>query len=116
MHSRFRTPATAIVAQSLWASLLVLTGTFQQLVDYTAFAVVLFAGVAVTALFVLRFRNPVVERPFKAWGYPVAPFVFVVTSAAMVVNSIWRNPVTSAAGLLVISAGVPLYLLMRRWR
>jgi len=116
VHSRFRTPATAIVAQSLWASLLVLTGTFQQLVDYTAFAVVLFAGVAVTALFVLRFRNPVVERPFKAWGYPLAPFVFVVTSAAMVVNSIWRNPVTSAAGLLVISAGVPLYLLMRRWR
>ena len=115
LHSRFRTPAIAIVAQSLWSSLLVLTGTFQQLVDYTAFAVVLFAGVAVVALFVLRHRHPAVDRPFKAWGYPIAPFVFVATSAIMVANSMWQNPGPSAAGLLVIAAGVPVYLLMRRW-
>ena len=110
LHSRFRTPANAIVAQSVWSSLLVLTGTFQQLVDYTAFA-----GVAVMALFVLRHRHPAVDRPFKAWGYPIAPFVFVVTSAIMVANSMWQNPGPSAAGLLVIATGVPVYFLMRRW-
>ena len=116
VHPRFRTPVTAIVAQSVWASLLVLTGTFQQLVDYTAFAVVLFAGVAVVALFVLRYRHPAAHRPFKAWGYPVAPLIFIVASAAMVANAIWRNPAPSAAGLVVIAAGVPIYLWMRRSR
>ena len=116
VHPRFRTPVTAIVAQSVWASLLVLTGTFQQLVDYTAFAVVLFAGVAVVALFVLRYRHPTAHRPFKAWGYPVAPLIFIVASAAMVANAIWRNPAPSAAGLVVIAAGVPIYLWMRRSR
>ena len=115
VHPRFRTPTVAIVAQSAWASLLVLSGTFQQLVNYTGFAVVLFAGVAVTSLFVLRFRQPTAHRPFKAWGYPVAPLVFVVASAAMVVNAIGRSPGPSAAGLLVIGAGVPLYLFFR-WR
>ena len=95
LHRRYRTPATAIVAQSAWAGLLVLTGTFQQLVDYTAFAIVLFAGVAVVALFVMRHRDPAAPRPFKAWGYPIAPLIFVVASAAMVANAIWRNPAAS---------------------
>ncbi len=115
VHPKFRTPIIAIVAQSAWAGLLVLSGTFQQLVGYTGFAVVLFSGVAVAALFVLRFRQPTAHRPYKAWGYPAAPMVFIVASAAMVVNAIARNPGPSAAGLLVIGAGVPLYLLFR-WR
>lgn len=116
IHPVFRTPATAIIAQSLWASILVLTGTFEQLVAFTAFAVVLFAGVAVGALFVLRARNPTAERPFKAWGYPFAPFLFIVVSMAMVANSIWRSPVISVAGLVVIAAGIPIYFFMRRLR
>ena len=114
VHPRFRTPVAAIVAQSVWAGVLVLTGTFEQLVAYTGFAVVLFAGVAVTALFVLRRRDPLAPRPFRAWGYPAAPFVFVAASALMVGNAIWRDPGTSAAGLLVIAAGVPVHLFFRR--
>ena len=114
VHPRFRTPAAAIVAQSGWAGLLVLSGTFRQLVDYTAFAVVLFAGVAVAALFVLRFREPAAPRPFRAWGYPLAPLVFVVTSAALVVNAIRINPAPSLAGMALIAAGVPVYFLARR--
>ena len=111
---RFRTPLVAIVAQGVWASLLVLSGRFEQLVEYTGFAVVLFAGVAVASLFVLRRRNPDEPRPFRAWGYPVAPFVFVVASLLIVLNALWRSPATSGAGLLVIVSGVPIYLLMRR--
>lgn len=114
VHPRFRTPAAAIVAQSAWAGVLVLSGTFRQLVDYTAFAVVLFAGVAVTALFVLRFREPAAPRPFRAWGYPAAPLVFVLTSAALVVNAVRINPGPSLAGMALIGAGVPVYFLVRR--
>lgn len=113
VHPRFRTPAAAIAAQSAWAGVLVLSGTFYQLIDYTAFAVVLFAGVAVAALFVLRFRAPTAHRPFRAWGYPAAPLVFVVFSAAIVVNAVRLNPGPSLAGIVLIGAGVPVYFLTR---
>ena len=114
VHPKFHTPATAIMAQSLWSGLLVLTGTFDQLVEYTGFAVVLFAGVAVTALFVIRRREPNAERPFKAWGYPTAPLVFSASSLLLVLNAMWRSPETSLAGLSIIAAGVPMYFLF--WR
>ena len=114
VHPRFRTPVVAIAAQAVWASALVLTGRFEQLVEYTGFAVVLFNGVAVAALFVLRHRVPDEPRPFRAWGYPVVPFVFVVASLLIVLNALWRSPTTSGVGLLVIVAGVPFYALMRR--
>ena len=114
VHPRYRTPTTAIIAQSLWSGVLVLTGTFDQLVEYTGFAVILFAGIAVTVVFVLRRREPDAPRPYKAWGYPIAPLVFVTASLMMVANAIWRSPGTSLAGLAIIAAGVPIYWLM--WR
>jgi APA family basic amino acid/polyamine antiporter len=114
VHPRFRAPVVAIVAQSVWSSILVLSGTLAQLVSYTGFALVLFAGIAVAALFVLRRRDPDAPRPFRAWGYPWTPAVFVIASAVMVVNEIWRNPGTSAAGLFIIAAGLPVYWWMRK--
>jgi APA family basic amino acid/polyamine antiporter len=113
VHGRYRTPAFAIAAQGLWSGLLVLSGTFGQLVDYTGFAVVLFAGVAVAGLFVLRWREPDAERPFRALGYPVAPGVFVLASLAIVVNAVVSNPGPSAAGAAIIALGVPIYLLIQ---
>jgi len=114
VHPRFRTPVIAIVAQGIWSSVLVLSGTLSQLVSYTGFAVVLFSGVAVAALFVLRRRQPLVERPFSALGYPWAPALFVLASLVMVINEIWRNGSTAAAGIAVIAAGLPVYYLMQR--
>ena len=114
VHPRFRTPVAAIVAQSVWSGLLVLAGTFDQLLLYTGFAIVTFAGAAVSALFVLRRRDPSAARPFRAWGYPVAPGVFVAASAAMVVNAVWSAPAASGAGVLLIAAGIPLYVLFSR--
>jgi len=114
VHPRFHAPVSAIVAQALWSGVLVLSGTLSQLVSYTGFAVVLFAAVAVSALFVLRRRHPDVERPFRAWGYPWAPALFVIASAAMVANELWRSPQTSAAGLAIIAAGIPFYWWMTR--
>lgn len=94
--------------------MLVLSGTLSQLVSYTGFAVVLFSGIAVVALFVLRRRDRYVHRPFSALGYPWAPAIFVAATAVMVANEIWRNGATIAAGLAIIAAGVPVYYVMRR--
>jgi len=114
IHPRFRAPTWAIVAQALWSGVLVLSGTLSQLVSYTGFALALFSGVAVSAVFVLRRRHPEAERAFRAWGYPWAPAVFVLASALMVVNQIWRDPRHSLFGLLVIAFGVPFYWWMAR--
>jgi APA family basic amino acid/polyamine antiporter len=76
--------------------------------------VVLFAGIAGVALFVLRRRDAGEARPFRAWGYPVAPGVFVVASALIVLNAMWRSPGPSGAGLAIILAGLPLYFLLRK--
>jgi len=114
VHPRFHTPAAAIVAQGAWSGVLVLSGTLSQLVAYTGFAVVLFAGIAVSAVFVLRHRIPDDPRPFRALGYPWAPAIFVVASAAMVVNEIWRDPGPALTGVALIAAGIPVYLLARR--
>jgi APA family basic amino acid/polyamine antiporter len=114
VHPRFRAPVSAIATQAVWSGILVLCGSLSQLVSYTGFAVVLFSGIAVAALFVLRRQDGAVERPFRAWGYPVAPAVFVLASAVMVGNEIWRNPRPSIAGLAIIALGIPLYFWLRR--
>src|SRR5262249_15318159 len=116
IHPRFHVPARAVVAQAIWSGVLVLCGTLSQLVSYTGFALVLFSAVAVAAVFVLRYREPDRPRPFRAWGYPWAPGIFVLASIAVLGNEIWNNVWTSAAGLAVIAAGVPMYLWMRRRR
>ena len=114
VHPRYRTPVAAIVAQALWSSVLVLTAGADTLVNYTGFAIVLFSGAAVLALFVLRRRDSAAARPFSAWGYPVAPAVFVVVSGIILVNGVLAAPTPTLAGVGVIALGVPLYLLFRR--
>ena len=113
VHPRFHTPAAAIVAQSVWSSVLVLSGTLSQLVSYTGFAVVLFSAIAVLALFVLRRRDGGAARPFSAIGYPWGPGLFVAASAVMLANEMWRNPVPTLVGAALIVAGVPVYYVIR---
>jgi APA family basic amino acid/polyamine antiporter len=116
VHPRFHTPATAIVAQSVWSSVLVLSGTLSQLVSYTGFAVVLFSAIAVVALFVLRRRDRGSRRQFSAIGYPWAPALFVVASAVMLGNEVWRNPLPTLMGSALIALGVPAYFFVRARR
>jgi len=92
----------------------VLTATAGALVNYTGFAIVLFSGIAVAALFVLRRREPDAPRPFHAWGYPLAPAIYAIGSAAILVNGLYRAPGPTGAGALIIAAGVPVYLVFRR--
>ena len=113
VHPRFKTPAMSVAAQSVWASVLVLTGSAETLTLYTGFAVTLFATIAVAAIFVLRHREPNAPRPFKAVGYPFTPAVFVIVGFAMVINAIYRDPGPAGAGLIVIALGIPVYLWFR---
>jgi APA family basic amino acid/polyamine antiporter len=114
VHVRYRTPAVAIVAQAVWSSLLVLSAKANALVNYTGFSIVLFSGVAVVALFVLRSRQPQAERPFRAYGYPVMPVLYVLASALILANGLVKDPGPTGAGVLVIAAGIPLYLWFQR--
>ena len=116
VHGRYRTPAAAIVAQTIWTALLILSAKADALVNYTGFALVLFSGWAVIALFVLRAKDPSAPRPFRAWGYPIAPALFVAASVAILVNGLWKEPAPTGAGLLIIAAGVPLYAFYGRRR
>jgi APA family basic amino acid/polyamine antiporter len=119
IHPTYQTPARSIIAQAIWSSILVLSGGANALTTYTGFAVVLFAGIAVLSLFVLRQREPNAPRPFKAWGYPVAPGIFVVASLAIVLNALYADLIMpirtnapwgpAAIGLIIIGLGVPLY-------
>ena len=116
IHPTFKTPAVSITAQAAWATVLALTGSVDALGNYVAFAITLFAGIAVAAVFVLRAREPNAPRPFKALGYPFTPAIFVLFSLVMVVNAIYRQPLATGTGLLVIASGIPLYLYYRRGR
>jgi APA family basic amino acid/polyamine antiporter len=108
VHPRYRTPAIAIIAQAMWSSLLVLSGTFEQLLTYTGFGVILFSALAVLSLFFVR-RTPTQAEVFRAWGYPWAPALFCLVGFAIVINTIVEAPGVATAGLAVMAAGIPIY-------
>jgi len=122
----YRTPARAILAQGLFSTLLVLSGGAMALTTYTAFTITLFNGIAVAALFVLRRRDAGAPRPFSTFGYPWAPGLFAAVSLVIVANALWTDllrPIwrgtplgPSAAGLVVIALGLPLYAWFTRSR
>jgi APA family basic amino acid/polyamine antiporter len=111
-----RVPAWAIIAQGAWASVLALSGTFDQLTTYSIFALWVFFGITAASVFVLRRKMPDAPRPYRTLGYPVVPFVFILVAAWLVINTIMTSPVESAAGLALIALGVPVYLYFRRRR
>jgi APA family basic amino acid/polyamine antiporter len=114
VHPKYKTPARSVVAQAIWATLLVLTGSLDALGNYVGFSITLFAGIAVAAVFVLRAREPNAPRPFKAIGYPITPALFVIASLAIVLNAFYANPRVSVLGTLLILSGIPVYLWFRR--
>jgi basic amino acid/polyamine antiporter, APA family len=109
---RFGTPALAIALQALWSVLLVTTGSFEQLFNYTGFTILLSSGAAVAGLFVVR-RHELREEP-RLWLTMLAPAAFVIACAAIVVNTIWGAPKTAALGCLLIAAGLPVLYWSRR--
>jgi basic amino acid/polyamine antiporter, APA family len=114
VHSSYRTPATAIVAQAMWTSLLILAAAGNTLVNYTGFAITVFLGFAVAAVFVLRAKKPDEVRPYRAWGYPFFPALYVVASIAILLNALWTGLDAAMASAVVMAAGLPLYWWFRK--
>jgi APA family basic amino acid/polyamine antiporter len=114
IHPRFKTPAVSIIAQAAFAILLVLTGSLDALANYVGFAITLFLGLAVAAVFVLRAREPNAPRPFRAWGYPVTPAIFTIACAVIVVNAFYSDTRRTLIGAAIILAGIPVYAIFRR--
>src|ERR1700693_5534050 len=112
VHPKYRTPGRALIFQGVLASLMALTGTFEELTSLFIFAGWIFYGLAVVALFRMRYTEPDLPRPYRCWGYPWVPGIFVAGALALTVN-IWRErPGRSSIGLLMIVAGLPFY---RAW-
>ena len=119
LHPRFRTPALAIVLQAAWAIVLVLTGTYGELIDSVVFADWIFFGLTVAALFVFRRRRTGEgggAKPFRSPFYPILPALFVAAAAFVVVSVIVSNPRRAGAGTLLLATGVPVYFWMTRRR
>lgn len=113
VHARYRTPHRAILIQAVWASVLVLTGTYRELftrVIYTEWA---FFGLMALGLFVLR-RRQGVEREYSVWGYPILPLIFVVACFAIVVNQLVSDPAEAVTGLSLVLLGLPVYYFWAR--
>jgi APA family basic amino acid/polyamine antiporter len=109
VHPRFRTPGFSILIQAIWASLLTLLGTFEQIFTFSMFIAILFWIAATASVFTLRKKRPDLPRPYKTWGYPVVPAVFIIASTGILLNTLVEKPVEALAGLLLTVLGIPAY-------
>jgi APA family basic amino acid/polyamine antiporter len=114
IHPRYRTPARSLWAQTAWALVLTFSGTYDQLYTYVVFAAVLFHVGTAAAVFVLRRTRPEAPRPYRAWGYPVVPGLFLLACLLIVGNTLAEKPVESLLGLGLVALGLPAYAWMRR--
>jgi len=114
LSDRTRVPVYALLFQAIWASVLAISGTFDQLSDYVIFASWIFYGLVTSSVFVLRRKLPHAPRPYRTPGYPIVPLVFVLVAAWLVVNTLLNRPVESVAGLVLIALGLPIYFYYRR--
>ena len=111
-----KTPANALIIQGIWASVLVLSGTFDQLTDMIIFAVFIFYGATSLGVIILRFKMPDAKRPYKVWGYPVVPAIFIIFCIALIFNTIIARPREAAFGTILILTGLPVYWYLNRKR
>jgi APA family basic amino acid/polyamine antiporter len=109
IHPKFLTPARALIFQGVLAGLMALSGTFEELTNLFIFAAWIFYGMAVIALFRLRKTEPLMPRPYRCWGYPWVPGIFVAGALALTLNILIDRPGRSVIGLLLIAAGLPFY-------
>ena len=109
VHPRFRTPGFSILIQAVWASLLTLLGTFEQIFTFAMFIAIAFWIAATAAVFTLRKKRPDLPRPYKTWGYPVVPAIFIIASTGILLNTLIEKPVEALAGILLTALGIPAY-------
>jgi len=107
-------PSNSLLWQGIWSSVLVLSGTFDQLTDMIIFAVFIFYGATTLGVFILRRRMPDVHRPYKVWGYPVVPAIFILFCIGLFFNTIITRPREAAIGMILILSGIPVYFWLKR--
>ena len=114
VHPKFKTPGNAIIIQGFWAAILTLTGTFEELITLVVFVNFMMWIAASSTVFVLRKKQPNLERPYKVWGYPYVPAFFIIFSSAIMVNTFFESPEQSLMGLGLTLSGIPAYLYWKK--
>ncbi|HEY6189442.1 MAG TPA: amino acid permease [Pyrinomonadaceae bacterium] len=109
LSPRTHVPIGALILQGIWASILALSGSFDTLTDYVIFGSWIFYGLVTASVFIFRRRMPNAERPYRAWGYPVVPVIFLLVTASLLVITLWTTPVQAFIGLGLIALGLPVY-------
>lgn len=115
LHPRHRTPIFGLAVQAVWASVLCLSGTYNQLLDYVIFASVLFYFLTTIALFRLRKVRPDLPRPVKAFGYPIVPGLYVLAAGALMIILLIKKPLYTWPGLIIVAIGIPVYFIWREF-
>jgi basic amino acid/polyamine antiporter, APA family len=108
-------PAFALIMQGAWSVLLCLSGTYNDLLDYVIFAVLLFFTLTILAIFILRKKRPEISRPYKAFGYPVIPAMYIVTTLAIMVILLIYKPNYTFPGLIIVILGIPVFFLWKKF-
>ncbi len=108
-NNKFEVPGYALWIQFFWAAALCLSGTYNDLLDYVMFAVMLFYILTIAGIFILRKKMPDAERPYKAFGYPVIPIIYILVVAAFCINLLYMKPVNGGVGLAIVLVGIPIY-------
>ena len=114
IHLKYRTPVKSLVVQAIWTSILCLSGTYGQLLDYIIFAVLVFYILTIVGLFVLRRTRPTAERPYRAVGYPVLPAIYIVMALFIDIVLLRYKPQYTWPGLFIVLLGIPVYFLWSR--
>jgi len=114
VHPKFHTPGFAIVIQAVWAAILTLSGSFEQLFTFVMFMAIIFWITAAMAVFKLRKKFPELPRPYKTWGYPVVPIIFIIASVGILLNTLIEKPVESFAGIAFTALGIPAYFYWKK--
>lgn len=116
LHPRYKTPAVSLMVQMVWTCVLCISGTYGQLLDYIIFAALLFYILTIAGVFVLRRTHPDAERPYRAFGYPVLPAVYIVMAVFIDVVLLRYKPQYTWPGLIVVLLGIPVYYAWSRAR
>jgi APA family basic amino acid/polyamine antiporter len=114
LHPTYKTPGVSLMAQMVWTCVLCLSGSYNQLLEYIIFAVLVFYVLTILGLFVLRHKHPDAERPYRAIGYPVLPAVYIVMALFIDVVLLRYKPQYTWPGLIIVLLGIPVYFLWSR--
>ena len=108
-------PSNGLLFQAIWASLLCLSGTYSDLLDYVIFAVLIFYTMTIIGIFILRKERPDAERPYKAFGYPVVPAIYIIMATLIMVDLLIYKPNYTWPGLIIVLLGIPVYFVWRKF-